>query len=665
MVLFLPLTFLTLAGYFLFFGYAFGLPLAVTPLISISLISCIIYVLGLFGNLALGANLMYYSGFVFLLAFVILNAKSKKFKLKDIFAPEFALFFILALFLFIKLSSYSFSYWDEFSHWGLTIKELFVNDVFTERKLGLGIKDYPPGAAILPYFVLQIFGSFKEGIVLFTHNLFLAASLVIFLHKAKWHNWYRIIFTVISAFFIIYGFGFTIDAIYVDSMLALVTGSLLAGYFFSRNYRFMLLAIIPVLFFIPLIKNAGILFALFAASVIITDQIFFKKYSKISALKKILIVLVFLFMPFLSKATWGYYVKANNLYVEQNGSYVDSEKNYDFKSITKSFSKSGTQTDKLTMKNFSKAMLGIIGDKFNYRKASWFFISIILCIGFIAGKLETDSTRKKILTANTVSVFCFMAYSLSLLFVYLYFFPGYSGTHLYSFDRYIKTFMLSWMLVNLGFLVKAENLIPFLNSFCKKFYLSLTLGNRKLKLSGQVIAKITAIVLVMLAINRIGLAKYFLFHRPKITNTRADVVKLIDSVKKYVPPDKNCYMIWQKSCGEELYMARYELYPRISNLWYWSLGELYSANDLWTNNWTVDYFAKRLSKFGYLEKCCENPAQSDFQYKNGFDYLVIGRGDDQFWNKYYPLFENGKKDRGGIVFKIEHKNTGVILKRII
>ena len=73
----------------------------------------------------------------------------------------FLVFYILC---FVLNSGKTFLYWDEFSHWGMFLKEsLRLDDLHCTSSLNFAHKDYLPGVTVFEYIYLKLSGGFSEA----------------------------------------------------------------------------------------------------------------------------------------------------------------------------------------------------------------------------------------------------------------------------------------------------------------------------------------------------------------------------------------------------------------------------------------------------------------------------------------------------------------------
>jgi len=138
------------------------------------------YILG-FINLRLG----FYFCILIALSSVPLLLKSIKInEVKNIyqlcFTDYFWIFCIFYSIIFILNIQKPFDRWDEYSHWGVMVKEMFRMDkyYYLEECSLMRHKDYPPFTTILEYLWCRLCGNYKErhlynAKIIFSISLFL------------------------------------------------------------------------------------------------------------------------------------------------------------------------------------------------------------------------------------------------------------------------------------------------------------------------------------------------------------------------------------------------------------------------------------------------------------------------------------------------------------
>ena len=120
--------------------------------VSMAMAIVIVYVFGLFQKLTWGVYL-----FIGLSVVCLVFLLAKKQLSPGKVDPQFAIFCCLCLFFFVSHINRGLSHGDEFSHWALTVKNMFFTDRLGCDAFSLtNYKEYPPAAAIFEFFSLKL-----------------------------------------------------------------------------------------------------------------------------------------------------------------------------------------------------------------------------------------------------------------------------------------------------------------------------------------------------------------------------------------------------------------------------------------------------------------------------------------------------------------------------
>lgn len=174
--------------YLVFSAYSFGLIFnkniyeSLAP--SILLHTFITLLFGIvFNDLRIGMYLV----ILFYLFFIIYRHIIKKEKIRlNFFNYGFILFTSLYIFLCILNFKREFFHWDEFSHWGMFIKESFrLNKYFSLSNIGFSHKDYISFTSITIYIFLKIVGRYTETICYTGMTVFLFSLIMSILSYVK------------------------------------------------------------------------------------------------------------------------------------------------------------------------------------------------------------------------------------------------------------------------------------------------------------------------------------------------------------------------------------------------------------------------------------------------------------------------------------------------
>ena len=133
----------------------------ITIPIAIISIVLVIYPFGFFQKLSLGVwtvCAISFSAICYLIVKLILSIKNKKFKefIQKLLTPGIVVYLLFWL-IFTFINKWRMlTGWDEFSHWGLIIKNMFIFDSYATNPQTIAwFRGYPPFTAIFEYFFLR------------------------------------------------------------------------------------------------------------------------------------------------------------------------------------------------------------------------------------------------------------------------------------------------------------------------------------------------------------------------------------------------------------------------------------------------------------------------------------------------------------------------------
>ncbi len=512
------------------------------------------------------------------------------------------IFLIIFIVLFLLTKSLKFYNWDEFSHWGIFVKELHIKNILPIKNFCTGGPQYIPGISLFEYFFTKNLG-YKEGYVYFAYSFFIFTELITFIGKLEKRKILIYLLTFSSIIIFLFYLPIYFFSLYADAALGLLFG---AGIIIGLNSK-LGGENKTILFFIfcglQLIKTWGLVFAAILLIIKLYSIFLDKKSNKVN--KKIKQGLFYLFCFSISaiiiQIPWLIHINKINLgYVgsaifnidewEKSLNIITEINKKDFLSgLIKIFFK-GRQDYGLE-KNLSPLKIGIY----------------LLVIGIFSSRTRKD------LNIN-ILLFCLYLFDVTLLcYPYLFYFSRYEAIRYASLERYISEFLLGWFLFQVSKLIENEIQIKKHNIYYSIKYIVFTIF----------------IVMCLLAKNKI--------HWPSkdIIGERENVQYLLekysDDFSIQEEPLK-IFHIEQDSNGFTHHILRYELCPNLVQYWGWSIGEPYRKNDLFTINYDVDELKKKLV--------------------SNFDYVLIKEIDSNLIEKYGTIFP-GIKNSGDQLFKIK------------
>ncbi|MEI7482239.1 MAG: hypothetical protein WCK75_07805 [Elusimicrobiota bacterium] len=554
------------------------------------------------GLLLPGARLLAFTGVALGIIGLYKARKDPKAGWSCLTEPGPVLFFAAAILLWFTLSGAGYGAWDEFSHWGFAAKEMLFSNSFPAPDSALYLKDYPPGTALFQYYI-TCFTGWSEGATYFAQALFLFSAVLALTETRCRNNWIRVLAIIAVSCIALALFGYKLQKLYVDLLVGFLFGLVPAAYLISGRYdAAAMIRALPVLFILPLIKASGLLLALIAAAIIITDLLTSQAQEPAAGdrgKKRIILMILcagLILAPLAASKSWGSRVKTLGL--SQTFTIKPS-----LSAIRKSFSRTeATGRDKATLIKFKKSLLS-------------FKIQIVLLLALSVLIFRAEKRRRERAQAGITlrfMMFGFGVYLAGMLFMYLYSFGEYEGVRAASFGRYLNIYLLGWCVALIALLSRVLPEDP----------------------EGQKPSPaLTGIILLWVLFLSFSTASKFLI---KLRGTpdndiRAAIQQQIRNITPLIGLDKRVYIVWQDSKGYEAWILAYELAPRVTSTRSapWSLGVPYYPGDIWTADWSAQAWRKNLA---------------------GYDFVLLAKTDKAFRDRFGSLFKGGLNNK--ILFTI-------------
>jgi cytochrome bd-type quinol oxidase subunit 2 len=275
---------------------SFCIFLAITSIISVE------FVFGLLNLLKYGSFALFYGG-AGLMLYMFLKHKKEVY---EFFSSLSVVVYVgVSIFYLYSMQGAEFFFWDEYSHWGAFIKEMFYFDRFYDATSVAAHLNYPPGASLWDYFLVSnLF--FSETNIYFAYFLFLFSSTLMMYEnlKAKDIHWVVLIFVIQMSLFASFGHWFS--SIYVDHLIGAMFAGLIFSYL-SDEFRLKELWLFtPLLVSIVLVKEIGLYFGIAFLGFVFFYEILKAKLNKAELLKLFGVLLGLLLVMVLALKVWGY-----------------------------------------------------------------------------------------------------------------------------------------------------------------------------------------------------------------------------------------------------------------------------------------------------------------------------------------------------------------------
>lgn len=241
-------------------------------------------------------------------------------KLHLIITPGFAVFLFFAIFMWWFNKDMVPTQWDEFSHWALTVKDIYCNDrLGTVAGAVTHYKSYPPAMALWQYFFLHLHDTYHDGLLYYAYNMFLVCLMLPLTQNIRWKNCYLALAAIPVIFLSPYLFFAPFDSIpwgnlYMERALTFAFAYILFIYFTAPaiNSRLTAIQVAMGIAVLTLLKSTGsylggiALLVMFADAMILNKSFSFK-LRIIVAVKHILPALL---LCLLANESWSWHLNA-------------------------------------------------------------------------------------------------------------------------------------------------------------------------------------------------------------------------------------------------------------------------------------------------------------------------------------------------------------------
>ncbi len=245
-------------GYLLWAKKTLDVPFQFVPVFVLSLITVVIYFGGIFTILYPMACLVYAIGILFFLWFGIIKHKENTYEIHlfDI------CFFVGAIpFLFLLLNEHLMHY-DNFTHWALIVKTLYINNAFPTTNTMIEFTNYPIGTSSLLYY-FSCFLGYSDGILLFGQGLLIFSIFYAIFGAIEKPKCFLLVAILGMGLSILSFFNLTIriNNLLVDFILPILTLACFAIIDrFKNDLRKQLILLLPLQAFLLIVKTTGIIY---------------------------------------------------------------------------------------------------------------------------------------------------------------------------------------------------------------------------------------------------------------------------------------------------------------------------------------------------------------------------------------------------------------------
>ncbi|WP_026702680.1 hypothetical protein [Salibacterium aidingense] len=460
-LLLLALLFLSFSGYAISVYVKYRIAPAVLPLFLFTSTILVLFLGGLLNVLAETVYVLFAGGLL-LFVYSVSQYTQKKWQASALLSPGLIFFIAASVFFTVLLKEAVFLHYDNFSHWGLIVKELVQSNSLPDESSIITYTTYPPGAALFVYYIVSITG-FSESMALIAQGIFIAGALAPLFIFCSWKKpVHAAAFLFIPAVLLLVN-STSIYTLLVDPLLGYISAAVfVTAWYYRDNWGQMAFLLLPILSTLVLLKDSGKIFLAFSILWII--GLFFRYLRKDHSWTEKLASagragICTLLVPLFVNLLWSRYIA--KAYTSE---YEDSKF-----AITRD-----TLTDINKSPEFIENLLPMIFHA-SFDLSSPLFQGIIWIDIFAILTITAVRSFSKQWPASLLSAAVFMnifyfLYTGLLYLLYLYLMPEVEAEYLAGFDRYQSSAVIFFLGVVMVFLLKEwmENEHPALSRVLKK-----------------------------------------------------------------------------------------------------------------------------------------------------------------------------------------------------
>ena len=242
-----------------------------------------------------------------------------------LFTPGFTLFIAASLILYLANRTTVAAAWDEFSHWMLAPRALWLQATqgiayFSQ----VNFPTYPPFVSLIQYFFVWFSGAFSEPVAYFAKNLLLVSFLLPAVGKIDWKRWYQGVLLLVALLFsVLLCFPGELGSLYIDALMGVVAGGMLFVYFSAAaKDTFVWLSVCVLACSLVMMKPSGASIAILMLAIIFADVLLVQKkrtkaelVSPVLPHGKVLVVCLCILLVF--PLVWALYTRFSGIVSER------------------------------------------------------------------------------------------------------------------------------------------------------------------------------------------------------------------------------------------------------------------------------------------------------------------------------------------------------------
>ena len=416
-----------------------NIPIAVIGIILIT------YIFGLFDKLKIGiiiTNAITIVNFIMIIYYYIKKKNKINIK-KDIITPGVIVYSVLWILFILFNKGRVFVEYDEFSHWGLIVKNMYETGSYGIGNI-IEYSEYPPFVSIFQYILLMLKRTYSEDTIIIGLNILYLTFLIPLLKNIRWDKSLKKLIIYIPLILIIpiifYENFYT--TLFIDGFLACILSYIVYNWF---NKKDIACKISIVLGSVALILSKSIcigyiiaLFIMFIIDGLINSK---DKKTRNNSIKFVLVVII---VTATFCATWNIKLNVNDATIKWNTEGIS------FQRVKDVLEGNGEYYQKVTIKKYLNELFigrGAFASR-NLNVINLLMLLIFFDI-FVYNHLKEKESKK---TYLIISIMLLITWSISiaiLLIIYLFIFTPQEAMILACYERYLSVIPLAITLFNI------------------------------------------------------------------------------------------------------------------------------------------------------------------------------------------------------------------------
>lgn len=520
---------------------------------------------------------------------------------------------------------------DEFSHWGTVLRNMMHFDAIPAgvKEANITYTDYPPATTLFAYFWTRLSGGFNEGDPQRAMNVMILAFLLPAMRAQRWKCWGSALCMACALFVLptLFNSG-AYYTIYADVVLGCVFFHALYAWFFTPRDRGGVLLTGGSLFLLPLIKEAGWGLCLIALAIMAVDLIGERNRSGLRRVRDAGCLAAAALAGGLSWKAFLAVHQTQRVWSLSAG----------FTEILDVLLGRAPSHRMRTVENFffSLTDAGLFGQGGVIQLSLLIWLLLLGVLAALALGRADAALRRRWRRMALWLLAGLGAYLLSLLYTFLFLFRNYEGESLFSFARYLSSYMIA--LAGLSLALASETLGPALRR------------NRQS-------VELLALTLMLLAANPETLLERAVITREwdeavyesrMSTAAPPEMAQMLDAQTDLV------YFVSQNDQGHRYFLRAFEWVPlrfQARGDGWWLMPSEQAVEQ------TGDWYAQTFSTV-------KTPQEwADELMEGGYTHVYLDQVDQAFAAAYAGLFQSPEEIAADRLFEVTVKDGGVTLVR--